>query len=191
MKDCHRETIVANQKSPRLFHHASLSSGTGEIMQCFLGFRSRKMGKGKDLSEFDMGQIVMARWLDQSISKTAALVGCSVSAVISIYQKWFKEGTAVNQRQGHGWPRLIDTRGERRLDCVVWSNRLASVAQIAQEVNVGSDIKVSEHTVHHSLLCEHDVFTHLTAQKLNSKWIKTVECKLGILYKPGIKIYVK
>ncbi len=61
MKDWHRETIVANQKSPWLFHHASLSSGTGEIMQCFLGFRSRKMGKGKDLSEFDMGQIVIAR----------------------------------------------------------------------------------------------------------------------------------
>ncbi|KAK3516229.1 hypothetical protein QTP70_006376 [Hemibagrus guttatus] len=73
---------------------------------------SRKMGKCKDLSEFDKGQIVMARRLDQSISKTAALVGCSRSAVVSIYQKWSKEGTVVNRRQGHGWPRLIDARGE-------------------------------------------------------------------------------
>ncbi|KAK3528056.1 hypothetical protein QTP86_017097, partial [Hemibagrus guttatus] len=40
-----------------------------------------KMGKPKDLSEFDKGQIVMARRPDQSISKTAALVGCSRSAV--------------------------------------------------------------------------------------------------------------
>ncbi|KAK3571239.1 hypothetical protein QTP86_005903 [Hemibagrus guttatus] len=40
------------------------------------------MGKCKDLSEFDKGQIVMARRLDQSISKTAALVGCSRSAVV-------------------------------------------------------------------------------------------------------------
>ncbi len=40
------------------------------------------MGKRKDLSEFDMGQIVMARWLGQNISKTAALVGCSRSAVV-------------------------------------------------------------------------------------------------------------
>ncbi|KAK3571264.1 hypothetical protein QTP86_005978 [Hemibagrus guttatus] len=39
------------------------------------------MGKCKDLSEFDKGQIVMARRLDQSVSKTAALVGCSRSAV--------------------------------------------------------------------------------------------------------------
>ncbi|KAK3511969.1 hypothetical protein QTP70_027664 [Hemibagrus guttatus] len=34
-----------------------------------------KMVKSKDLSEFDRGQIVMVRLLDQSISKTAALVG--------------------------------------------------------------------------------------------------------------------
>ncbi|KAK3541996.1 hypothetical protein QTP86_009836 [Hemibagrus guttatus] len=40
-----------------------------------------KMGKRKDLGEFDKGQTVMARPLDQSISKTAALVGCSRSAV--------------------------------------------------------------------------------------------------------------
>ncbi|ROL46548.1 hypothetical protein DPX16_21732 [Anabarilius grahami] len=46
------------------------------------------MGKRKDLSEFDKGQIVMARRLGQSISKTSALVGCSRSAVVSIYQKW-------------------------------------------------------------------------------------------------------
>ncbi|KAK3564994.1 hypothetical protein QTP86_032510 [Hemibagrus guttatus] len=52
----------------------------------------------------------MARPLDQSISKTAALVGCSRSAVVSIYQKWSKEGTVVNRQQGHGWPRLIDDR---------------------------------------------------------------------------------
>ena len=51
------------------------------------------MGKPKDLSEFDEGQIVMARLLGQSISKTAALVGCSQSAVVSIYQKRSKEGT--------------------------------------------------------------------------------------------------
>ncbi|ROI15926.1 hypothetical protein DPX16_0215 [Anabarilius grahami] len=35
------------------------------------------MGKRKDLSEFDKGQTVMARRLGQSISRTAALVGCS------------------------------------------------------------------------------------------------------------------
>ncbi|KAK3521036.1 hypothetical protein QTP86_025032 [Hemibagrus guttatus] len=60
-----------------------------------------KMDKCKDLSEFDKGKIVMARPLDQSISKTAALVGCSWSAVVSTYQKWSKEGTVVNR--GQSW----------------------------------------------------------------------------------------
>ncbi|KAK3527721.1 hypothetical protein QTP86_001058 [Hemibagrus guttatus] len=64
-----------------------------------------------------------ARPLDQSVSKTAALVGCSRSAVVSIYQKWSKEGTVVTRRQGHGRPRLIDARGKRRLARVVRSNR--------------------------------------------------------------------
>ena len=64
------------------------------------------MGKRKNLSEFDKGHIVMAKRLDQSISRTAALVGCSWATVVSIYQKWSKEGTVVNHcsgkyKQGH------------------------------------------------------------------------------------------
>ncbi|KAK3573882.1 hypothetical protein QTP86_032854 [Hemibagrus guttatus] len=109
------------------------------------------MDKRKDLSEFDKGQIVMARLLDQSISKTAALVRCSRSAVVSIYQKWSKEGTVVNRRQGHVRPRLTDACVERRLARVVQSNRRANVDQIAEEVNAGSDRKVSEYTVHDGL----------------------------------------
>ncbi|KAI5092113.1 1-phosphatidylinositol 4,5-bisphosphate phosphodiesterase delta-1 isoform X1 [Silurus meridionalis] len=60
------------------------------------------MGKRKDLIEFDQDPIVTARRLVQSISKTAALVGCSWSAVVRIYQKWSKKGTVVNQLQGRG-----------------------------------------------------------------------------------------
>ena len=51
--------------------------------------------------------------------------------------------TVMNRRQGYGQPRLT---------CVVQSNRLATVAQIAQEVNGGCDRRVSEYTEHHSLL---------------------------------------
>lgn len=56
----------------------------------------------------------------------------------------------MNQQQAHGQPKLTDAREERRLACVVRSNRKATVAQIAK--NAGSDKKVSEYTVHHSLL---------------------------------------
>ncbi|KAK3518741.1 hypothetical protein QTP70_010398 [Hemibagrus guttatus] len=65
-------------------------------------------------------------------------------SVVSIYQKWSKEGTVVNRRQGHGRPRLIDAGGEQRLARVVRSNRQATVAQIAKEVNAGSDRKMQE-----------------------------------------------
>ena len=47
-----------------------------------------KMGKCKALSKFNEGQILKAGHLGQSISNNAALVGCSWSAVVSIYQKW-------------------------------------------------------------------------------------------------------
>ena len=57
----------------------------------------------------------------------------------------------LNRRQGHG-SSFIDTCGEQRPVHVVWSNRQATVAQIAEEVNAGSDRKVSEYTVHRSLL---------------------------------------
>lgn len=109
------------------------------------------MGKCRDLSDFDKGQIVMARCLGESISKTAALVGCSRSAVVLTYQKWSKEGQPVNRRQGHGRPRLIDADGEQKLAHVVQSSK-ATVAQIAEKVNAESNRKVSEHTVHRSLL---------------------------------------
>ncbi len=39
-KDWHRETIVANQKSPRLFHNACLSSGTAENRAVCLGLKT-------------------------------------------------------------------------------------------------------------------------------------------------------
>lgn len=60
-------------------------------------------------SEFNKDQTVMAREL---VRASAALVGCFWSAVISIYQKWSKERTAVNQILGHEQPKFTDTCGE-------------------------------------------------------------------------------
>ena len=53
----------------------------------------------------------------------------------------------------HGWTRLINAHMERRLAHVVRSNRRATVAQIAKEVNAGSGRRVSEYIMHRSLLC--------------------------------------
>ena len=80
---------------------------------------AEEMCQRKDVSYFDEGQIVLARRSGQSICSTAALVGCSRSAVVRAYQKWSKEGEPVNRRQGQtrgslmhmgseGWPVLFD-----------------------------------------------------------------------------------
>lgn len=45
-----------------------------------------EMGICQDLSDSDKCQIIMARQLDQSISKKARLMGCSQSAVSIYYQ---------------------------------------------------------------------------------------------------------
>ncbi|KAK3571515.1 hypothetical protein QTP86_012867 [Hemibagrus guttatus] len=107
-----RFTLEPELLRARASESENLLTLISEEQHCLKRTGSGKMDKRKDLSEFDKGQIVMARPLDQSISKTAALVGCSRSAVVSIYQKWSKEGTLVTRRQGHGRPRLIDARGE-------------------------------------------------------------------------------
>ena len=75
-------------------------------------FKQEKMGKRKDLSMFDRGQIVMAGRLGQSISKTAALGVRSWSAVLSINQKWPRKGTVTNQQRGHGCPMLSNPTDE-------------------------------------------------------------------------------
>ncbi|KAK3569918.1 hypothetical protein QTP86_007352 [Hemibagrus guttatus] len=69
------------------------------------------MGKWKDLSAFDKGKIVMAR-LDQSISKIAALVGFSQSAVGDkggervLQKKWttFLKAQLLCSLPGDGFP---------------------------------------------------------------------------------------
>lgn len=90
------------------------------------------MGKRKDLNDFEKGQIVMVRQLGESIFETESLVGCSWAPVVSTYQKC-KEGQQVKRRKGHGCPRLIDERGEQRLDRLVQSNKRATVASYCLE----------------------------------------------------------
>ncbi|GBM23081.1 hypothetical protein AVEN_67049-1 [Araneus ventricosus] len=86
------------------------------------------MGKAADLSEFDRGQIVMARRLGTSITETARLVGCSRSAVVSIHAKWINDGDTSSRRQGVGRPRVIKEKGRRRLSRLVKQNRRQTVA---------------------------------------------------------------
>ena len=88
----------------------------------------------------------MARQMGQSISKTAALVGHSCCAVVCIYQKWYKEGTTVNWWQGHGstWGVKAGLHGPIQQTSYCCSNCWRSECWFW---------KVSEYTMHHSLVC--------------------------------------
>ncbi|GBN02181.1 Transposable element Tc1 transposase [Araneus ventricosus] len=68
------------------------------------------MGTDADLSEFDTGQIVMARRLGTSITETAGLVGCSRSAVVIIHAKGISDGDTSSRRHSVG----RHTRHERK-----------------------------------------------------------------------------
>ena len=110
------------------------------------------MGRSKDLSDFDKGQIAMARQVGQSISETARLVGCSHSAVVSTYRQWSEERQTTNRGQGVRRPRLIDARGQRRLSHLVQTDRRSTVAQVRENFNGGHGRNVSQSTVHRTLL---------------------------------------
>lgn len=73
-------------------------------------------------------------------------MGCSKFGVVSICQKWSKEGTAMNQQQDRWRPKPSVSSGERRLAFVAQSNRRATLVQIAEKLNAGSDRTVSTST---------------------------------------------
>ncbi|KAI5101579.1 RNA polymerase II elongation factor ELL [Silurus meridionalis] len=108
--------------------------------QCY-GLSCGRVSNGSNVSVFHVK-------LTDSALRALEDFQSSKSSVVSIFQKWFTEGTLVNRRQGHGRPRLIEAREERRLTRVSRTNRRVSVSQIAEDVNAGSGRKVSQYTVH-------------------------------------------
>ncbi|GFW73497.1 transposable element Tcb1 transposase [Trichonephila clavipes] len=110
------------------------------------------MGNAADLSDFDRGQIVMAKMLGISISKTSRLVGCSRSTVVSTYAKWMNDGETSSRRHGVGRPNDIKEKSNRRRSRMVKQNWSQPVAQLTAQYNAGPSRIVSEHTVQRTLL---------------------------------------
>ncbi|XP_054708423.1 uncharacterized protein LOC129218225 [Uloborus diversus] len=110
------------------------------------------MGKAADLSDYDRGQIVMARRLETSISETARLVGCSRPTVVRTYAKWMNDGETSSRRHGIGRPHTIEEKGRRRLSRMVKQNQSQTVAQLTAQYNAGPSRIVLEHTVQQRLL---------------------------------------
>lgn len=105
------------------------------------------MGNRKELSEFDKDHIVMA-------TRMGHIKNYSSCRLFLVWSGHYL--SKVDQGRNSGelsiGSRHIDACGEWRLACLVQSNRHATDAQIAEKVNAGSDRKVSQPTVHRSLL---------------------------------------
>ncbi|KAF8771398.1 hypothetical protein HNY73_018823 [Argiope bruennichi] len=72
------------------------------------------MGKAADLSDFDRGQIAMARRLGTSISETARLVVVRDLQLLVLMQRG-NDGESNSRRHGVGRPHAIKEKSRRRL----------------------------------------------------------------------------
>ena len=113
--------------------------------------KARKMGRCKDLSNFYRDQIVMASWLGQSISKSAALPVLLWSYLPKVVQgrkssepapgSWVAKAHRSTWGAHVGWPMWSDATDKLLLLKLLKKFMLVLIE------------KMSEHTMHHTLLC--------------------------------------
>ncbi len=112
---------------------------------------SIRTGKKGDLSDFERGVVVGARWAGLSISKTADLLGFSQPTISSVYREWSEKEKISSEWQLCGRQCLVDVRGQRRMDRLVRDDIKTTVTQIITHYNQELQNTISEHTTRRTL----------------------------------------
>uniref|UniRef100_A0A673ZTF9 Acidic leucine-rich nuclear phosphoprotein 32 family member n=2 Tax=Salmo trutta TaxID=8032 RepID=A0A673ZTF9_SALTR len=128
-----------------------------------------RMGKKRDLRDFERGMIVGSRRAGSSISQTAALLGFSRTTVSVVYREWRDKQKTSSQRQSSGRKQLVDKRGRRRLERIVQTNRRATIRQITAQYNSGVQNSISECTTRRSL----SRMGYCSRRRANEEWKNT------------------
>ncbi len=109
------------------------------------------MGKKGDLSDFERGMVVGARWAGLSILKTADLLRFLCTTNSRVYREWSGKEKISSERQLCELKCLVDVRGQRRMGRLVRDDRKATVTQITTRYNQGMQNTISDHTKRRTL----------------------------------------